>query len=152
MQGSAKQGPHAGVEEGHRIPIVMDQHTAPAGQLHDTRILIVEDEPMLALALQFALEDEGANVVGPACNLDRAVSLAEEEPITAAVLDIKLGRDSVGPVASALAHRNIPFLFYSGQPLNDPIRIEWPGAHMIQKPASAASLVQAMVRLVAPAH
>ena len=95
MQGSAKQGPHAGVEEGDRISIVMDQHTAPAGQLHDTRILIVEDEPMLALALQFALEDEGPMLWDP-----HAISIAlsrslKRNRITAAVLDIKL-RDEFG--------------------------------------------------------
>ncbi|MGD0189639.1 MAG: response regulator [Rhizomicrobium sp.] len=126
------------------------QHAQSAGRLRDTRILVVEDEPVLALELQFALEDEGADVVGPACNLDRAVALAEGESITAAVLDMRLGPNSVGPVARALAHRKIPFLFYSGQPLNDPIRTEWPGSHMIQKPASTASLIQAVARLVAP--
>jgi DNA-binding response OmpR family regulator len=128
---------------------VMELHATPAGRLRDTRILVVEDEPLLAMDLQFALEDEGADVVGPAYSLDRAVPLAEDELLTAAVLDMRLGSDAVSPVARALAYRNIPFLFYSGQPLNDPIRTEWPGAHMIQKPASTASLVHAVIRLIA---
>jgi DNA-binding response OmpR family regulator len=130
----------------------MDLQAESAGRLRDTRILVVEDEPLLAMQMQSALEGEGADVVGPACNLARAISLAEGEPITAAVLDIRLGPNSVVPVARALAERNIPFVFYSGQPLNDPIRNEWPDADMIQKPASTARLLHAVARLVLPPH
>lgn len=118
------------------------------GLLHDLRILVVEDETIIAMELQSTFEDEGAEVVGPAFTLKQGMELAIQQDFSAAVLDLRLGRDPVSPIARALAARNIPFLFYSGQPPDDPIRAEWPEAFIVAKPATGASLIRAVRHLV----
>lgn len=118
------------------------------GQLQGIRVLVVEDETIIAMALQASFEDEGAEVIGPAQTLAQGLDLAEGKNISAAVLDLRLGRDPVSPIARKLAARNVPFLFYSGQPPDDPVRAEWPGATSIAKPAQGPRLVDAVLRLV----
>jgi PAS domain S-box-containing protein len=78
------------------------------------RILIVEDEVLVALQLQADLEDAGHLVVGPARSLAQGVQLAEQEDIDAALVDISLGRDSSVPIADRLLARSIPFAFATG--------------------------------------
>ena len=79
------------------------------------RLLVVEDEYLLALYLSEALEDLGASVVGPVASVDAALDLIASDPeIDAAILDVNLGSESVYPVADALASRQVPFVFASG--------------------------------------
>jgi CheY-like chemotaxis protein len=77
------------------------------------RVLIVEDAVLLALELETGLSDAGAEVIGPAYELDEAMALLDR-PIDAAVLDANLNGHSVTPVAQALAARGIPFVFATG--------------------------------------
>jgi CheY-like chemotaxis protein len=79
------------------------------------RILVVEDEYLLATDLAQALEELGATVLGPVGSVEHALSLiAEEHTIDAAVLDINLGSEKVYPVAQALQERSVPFVFATG--------------------------------------
>jgi len=116
--------------------------------LHAARILVVEDEAIVAMDVQFTLEDAGAEVVGPARTLTDAKHLAEHEDISAAILDLRLGRESAGAVARVLTQRGIPFVFYTGQTAADPLRAEWPDAPLLQKPATTRELVQAIAQLL----
>jgi DNA-binding NtrC family response regulator len=84
------------------------------GTLHGVRVLIVEDEHLVALALADDLEDIGAIVVGPASTVEHALYLIDEHEVEAAVLDIKLQSQLVFPVADALAGRGVPFVFTTG--------------------------------------
>src|SRR2546421_9257076 len=84
-------------------------------RLQGCRVLVVEDEFIIALEIQSDLEDAGATVVGPAFTLRLAMDLAAHADVSAATLDLRLGRDSVRPVARILADRGIPFVFYTGQ-------------------------------------
>jgi two-component sensor histidine kinase/CheY-like chemotaxis protein len=78
------------------------------------RILVVEDETLVALQLQGDLEGEGHQVVGPATSLKQGLTLAEEEDIDAALVDVRLGRDTSAAIADKLLARNIPFAFATG--------------------------------------
>ena len=121
---------------------------AGAGRtLKGARILVVEDEALIALEVQASLTDAGAQVIGPSLTLAEAFALACRETLSAAVLDVRLGRDTVGPVARQLAARGIPFLFYTGQVETDSIRAEWPHCKIISKPASLRTLVGAVAAL-----
>jgi DNA-binding response OmpR family regulator len=120
--------------------------------LAGSRVLVVEDEFIIALELQSNFEDAGAEVVGPAHTLAEALELATHADITAATLDLQLMRDSVAPVARALAKRGIPFVFYSGQPSTDPVIAEWPRCKALAKPAHPEELVEAVAQLVTPRH
>jgi DNA-binding response OmpR family regulator len=78
------------------------------------RILVVEDETVLAMMLEDYLQDEGYDVVGPFGRLDRAMQAAEREALDAAVLDVNIAGEMVFPVAEALDHRSVPILLVSG--------------------------------------
>jgi DNA-binding response OmpR family regulator len=78
------------------------------------RVLVVDDEALVAMLLGDMLEDLGFEVVGPAMDLTAAMTLAREADLDGAVLDISLdGRPSF-PVAQILRDRQIPFVFASG--------------------------------------
>lgn len=78
------------------------------------RILMVEDEPIVAMALEDMLEALGCVVVGPAARLAEGLDLAESETFDAAILDINLGSATSLPIADVLRLRDLPFGFASG--------------------------------------
>jgi CheY-like chemotaxis protein len=84
-------------------------------KVNGKRILVVEDEALLALDLRFALEDLGASVVGPCYRLATALSTAELGGIDAAVLDVDLAGETVFPVADLLRKADVPFVFHTGR-------------------------------------
>lgn len=87
------------------------------------RILIVEDEAVIAFALEDILLDLRATVVGPAGRLDEACALAEREAIDAAILDVNLNYQASYPIAKILKARGIPFAFATGY---DEDGVNWP--------------------------
>jgi len=78
------------------------------------RILVVEDERLIAMLVEDSLLDAGATVVGPASSVDEAMRLIEDGGVTAAVLDLKLGEERVTPVADRLARMRVPFVIATG--------------------------------------
>lgn len=79
------------------------------------RILVVEDEYLMANELCDNLKKAGAMVIGPAPSVQQALSLVEHElPMDAALLDVNLGGEKAFPVADALIARSVPFVFTSG--------------------------------------
>jgi CheY-like chemotaxis protein len=79
------------------------------------RILLVEDEYLIAEDLAVLLKEAGADVVGPAASLPRAMRLAADtDHFDAAVLDINLDGVAVFPLAQELRRRGVPMLFLTG--------------------------------------
>ena len=78
------------------------------------RLLVVEDEPLIALDIECLLEKEGA-IVFSASSVSRAIRLVEMSSLSAGVVDFRLGEDDAEPVCEALAQRQVPFVFYTGQ-------------------------------------
>jgi len=82
------------------------------------RVLVVEDEALVAMLMEDGLADAGAEVVGPACSVDEALGLIErvacDGGLSAAVLDINLEGANVSPVADRLAALSVPFVFATG--------------------------------------
>ena len=87
-----------------------DVERTPRGR----RILVGEDEIIVAVDVEYTLDDFGAEVIGPAANLAEALSLVGDAQIDAAVLDVDLAGQDVFPVAERLATRGVPFLFHTG--------------------------------------
>jgi len=116
---------------------------------HPAKILVVEDEGLVALALQQLLVTFGYEVVGPAPSTRKALKLlAEEKAIDGALLDVNLGDERVDPVAEALAAASIPFLFataYSGPAALPPAFRDRP---ILNKPYPPERLRQALVHLL----
>ena len=115
-----------------------------ARPLRGARVLVVDDEFLIAAQLECDLREAGAEVIGPSHTLQKALALAEREHLTAAILDVQLGQDNVGPLAQYLTDRGIPFVFYTGQVHTDPIRMQWPNSKVISKPATVANLIAAI--------
>ena len=79
------------------------------------RILVVEDEMIVAMLIEDILTDAGVAVVGPAARVSRALELLEEETaLDGALLDLNLAGEITTPVAEALRSRGIPFAFATG--------------------------------------
>jgi CheY-like chemotaxis protein len=97
------------------------------------RILVVEDDFLIASALVDCLKSFGHVCVGPAATVESAMALAKEESYDAAILDIRLGIDRVDPVADLVAARHIPLVFSVGN-LDDVDQKRWPYAMILLKP------------------
>jgi CheY-like chemotaxis protein len=118
--------------------------------LRDRRILVVEDEYLIAMNLQDGLENVGSVVLGPVASVEKAIKKIESEPhIDAAVLDVNLGGALAYPVADMLVARKIPFVFTSGYEDNA-LRSRYSGVKNCPKPylfqAIEDALVEAMSR------
>lgn len=79
------------------------------------RILIVEDEPLIAELLAMYVEELGHEVVGPAATVDAALSILKSDPPAFAILDCSLGQEESTPIAEALNSNNLPFAFATGR-------------------------------------
>jgi len=111
---------------------------------------VVEDNFIILMELEATLREAGAKVVGSCLTLESALRLAQSGDINAALLDIRLGRETIAPVARCLARRGIPFAFYTAQTEADPSLAEWPEAVILQKPASPKAIVAALAGLLRP--
>ncbi len=118
--------------------------------LTGARILVVEDEALVGFELETMLADAGADVVGPSITLDEAMVAAEHEPLSAAILDIRIGGRMVWPLARELTARDVPVLFYTGQIDTESIRADWPQATVLAKPASSDTLLTAIAGIARP--
>ncbi len=83
-------------------------------RLTGRRVLVVEDEALVAMLVEDALLDAGASVIGPAATVAEALALLERETPEAAVLDLNLAGETSTPVADALAARGVPFVVATG--------------------------------------
>ena len=77
-------------------------------------VLVVEDEPFIAMDMEDTLRNAGHNVLGPACSVAMALKLVKEMKPDVAVLDVNLGGERVTPVVEALKDQNVPILLASG--------------------------------------
>lgn len=78
------------------------------------RVLVVEDEAILAMMVEDMLSDAGYEVVGPAPHLDAAMSLARDADFDVAILDMNLAGRNALPVAEVIRGRGKPFVFATG--------------------------------------
>ncbi len=104
------------------------------------RILVVEDEFLIALDIAGALEQGGFVVVGPLASVRDALQVLERESVDGALLDANLGGETVGRVADALFLRQVPFAFVSGYG-REQLPPQHKGAPLIGKPFTGADLL-----------
>ena len=121
------------------------------GSLRGRRILVVEDEYMIAQEIADELMNVGADTLGPVARISDALRLIEtEEPIDAALLDVNLGGMAVWPVVDALLARSIPVVLATGY---DAGAIPTAYAHLArcEKPTTASDVTRALVQILVPA-
>jgi CheY-like chemotaxis protein len=110
------------------------------------RVLIVEDEMLLAMNIEDMLLELGHEVAGVASQLEPALSLAREGDYDLALLDVNLSGSFSFPVASILRDRNIPFLFATGYGSKG-INEEFRSCAVLQKPFCGVDLEQAINKI-----
>ena len=121
---------------------------ANRARLQDKRILVVEDEPLIAMEIEATLRDGGCEVIGPAGDLDEALHLfGASEPCDAALLDANLGGQRVDELAAALTRAGVPFAFVTGYGV-EALPPAFRGALMIPKPFSKNQLFSALATLL----
>lgn len=130
-----------------------DLDTLPGAQkakpLSGKRILLVEDEAMVAMDIEYGLLDRGADVIGPAGTLEDAQSLINKtQQISAAILDVRLHGEDVYPAAHELTQRGVPILFHTGHGVGDEIHPQFPDARVVMKPQSTQSLLDILADLI----
>jgi len=96
-------------------------------------ILIVEDEPLIAMMLEDFLESMGHKVRGTCDSVSQALAEAEKGGFDLAILDVNLKGENVWPVASRLRELGVPFVIASGGHV-DPPPSEFQDVPMIEKP------------------
>jgi PAS domain S-box-containing protein len=118
-----------------------------ADLLSGVRVLIVEDEALLALEIQELLQSAGSTIVGTFNDLARAGQVARREAIDVAVLDTNLNGEMVYPLADDLAVRGIPFVFVTGYATSNlPERFR--GMPQVAKPFDPTSLTNELQRMM----
>ena len=110
-------------------------------------VLVAEDEPLLAMDLEMALEDAGAVVLGPAASLSKALELAQAATIDAAILDVNLRGEEVYPAAQALSLKGVAILFHTAHGRAAELESMFPGAGVCMKPVSPEVLVRRICEL-----
>jgi CheY-like chemotaxis protein len=110
------------------------------------RVLIVEDEWLIAETLASQLTKEGFVVIGPAAEIREALDLLSTQTVDCAVLDVSLGEQSSFSVADALQDREVPFVFVTGYTSCDiPRRFKDRG--LLMKPVDPDSLSRALAEM-----
>ena len=108
-----------------------------------TKVLVVEDEFLLADDARRALEDLGAAVIGPTPRVDKALQFLRTTQIDAAILDIDLAGELVFPVAEMLQDMGIPFVFASAYETSI-IPARYKGFVLSDKPIELERIAQAL--------
>jgi DNA-binding response OmpR family regulator len=108
------------------------------------RVLIVEDDPILAMNLADELVAEGATVVGPAANVADALDVIANSELDGAIVDINLGGKAAFPVADALADRYVPFVFATGYLIADYIPARHVNVRRFEKPTAPGVICRAL--------
>jgi DNA-binding response OmpR family regulator len=103
------------------------------------RVLVVEDEALIAMDLQAALCRAGCEVVGPVAGIEEAAHLAAEERLDAAVLNIGLVDGEAWSTADILVRRGVPFVFFTGYEL-ERLPERFRGRPVLGKPFSVERL------------
>jgi CheY-like chemotaxis protein len=115
-------------------------HVTPGQALSGKHVIVIEDNPIVRMGIEDVLRGAGAHIA-------RSFSHKAD----AAVLDVTLGSGITAiPIAKTLSLRQVPFLFYTGQPetVLAPIREQWPECRILPKPSTPQQILAGVVSLV----
>jgi CheY-like chemotaxis protein len=118
--------------------------------LQGLRILVVEDNFLVAEVIRDMLAASGCVIVGPVARLDEGVRLASQEALDGAVLDVNLNGERCYPIARALRDRGVPYLFLTGYDDDSAMAPqELKPARHLSKPVLQVHLVEALLDIAA---
>ncbi len=108
-------------------------------EVEHRRVLIVDDEALIAMLVEAMLTELGYQPVGPVGQLDEALKKARQGGFDAAILDVNLNGEATYPVARVLIERQAPFAFASGYAAAE-LRDEFPDVPVLLKPFNLAQV------------
>lgn len=120
----------------------------PDDSLSELRVLVVEDEALVAMLVEDMLTDFGCTVLGPAGSIRQALEAIERDAPEAAILDVNLGGEPVYAVADALIQRGTPFVLATGYGEMG-VAEGYRSAPVLQKPFEQGELEQRLRQAVA---
>jgi len=131
-------------DEPHAIPPTAAQKIEAEGNDSGGSLLIVEDEPLLAMQLSQSLKEFGWTVLGVAGSIEDANRILANQPRPdAAILDVDLGGSPVFPLARALRRSGVPFIFCTGYEDLE-YSSEFSSCTAVRKPATVLQIVRAL--------
>lgn len=128
--------------------VVLDPVEQCRRNLRGKRIMIVEDEILIAMELEMSLQDAGSDVVGPFTELAQADSIQDRSVVDAALLDVNLNGDVVYPLADRLQQMDVPLVFYTGNADYHVLEDRYPNAAIIKKPADPDALLDVLSKSI----
>jgi len=108
------------------------------------RILVAEDEPIVAYDLCETIEEAGFEVEGPHRDISAAMLSFQKVKPDLAILDVQLGESVVYPLAEVLAEENVPIIFHSGLFTRDDVEQRFPQATTLLKPCPPTEMLQSV--------
>lgn len=126
-----------------------DHHLQANRDRHQPRVLIMEDEFLVALDLADLAQDLGFAVDGPFATLADGLRAVSTAPPDAAILDVQLADSEVYPLADRLIALGVPIIFHSGHAEAGALLARYPGAHRAAKPCASAVLAEYLMRATA---
>lgn len=115
------------------------------------RVLVVEDEALVAMGVEALLEDLGCEVLGPASTVEQALKLLATTDPDGVILDLNLGGEWAFPVAEELHRRHIPFVFATGHDLRPEQMAPYPDAVYLNKPYTDQDIENHLLHRLRPA-
>jgi len=113
------------------------------------KILVAEDEALVAMDIEYGLEDMGVSVVGPCLSLEETLEVVESKEIDAAILDIDLQGKTVFPAAKKLTEIGVPFVFHSGRKDVQQVLDLFPQSKLFCKPTNPSVMLTALEEMLA---
>lgn len=118
--------------------------------LSGRRVLVVEDEMLVAMLIENMLAELDCEIIGPAAKVEQALTMIETAgALDAAMLDVNLNGDKSYLVADELAARDVPFIFTTGYETGS-LHNGYRSLPVLQKPFSLRVLGDALTKLVMP--
>ena len=110
------------------------------------RVLVVEDDCLIAMELAAELQELGHVVIGPCTSVEQGIALSGDANLDAAILDIRVSDGLIYPLAEALQERHIPFVFATGYDA-DGVPEEFRQVPLVRKPFTAEQLMSELAAL-----
>lgn len=120
---------------------------APRDALAGLRILVVEDEMLIALLIEEMLQELQCEIIGPVSSVEEAITAARARPLDGALLDMNLNGESSSRAAHELNERAVPFLLVTGYDTNDSESPVFQTASRIGKPFDIEDLADGMLKV-----
>ncbi|MBP0617785.1 response regulator [Jiella mangrovi] len=118
--------------------------------LSGVRVLVAEDEALVAMDLADMIEAEAGAVIGPFATVHEAKEAACASSIDVALLDVRLKDGEVYPAADALRELGVPLVFHSGHVDRPYLEERYPGCQCCSKPSTSHALIRAMNAVTRP--